>query len=544
MAYEQIKIRDIVDRGVNHSWSIPEFQRGFVWKATQVRDLAESLWYDYPIGSLLVWNSRGPTEEQHAHDAQRPSLWVVDGQQRSTALCILSGRKPYWWPSVDEWNKTLRKFDIRFDVNAKEPPFFRIADAVIRNAPGSQYVPVRKLLVLDTSRENDQKELQSLAKQIKIEGLCDGMDAMEVYTRLDRVRKIRDKDLVAVTIDHELEDVVEIFSRLNSRGTRVTEADIYLGVVAARNPGWVRDTFLPYLRSLAESGFDLDPNLLFRTLTGVGARKVRFREIPDSFWEPESIGAAWDKTANAWKRLVARFREYGILSADPMPTQAALVTMISLVEKFNDNPDFRSALYWFLQASRFGRYSGSGTTSLEEDLRDVNEANSFSDAIDRLLRRFPHSEPFKAEDFLRDYADGRFGRFLLYLLVYRNRAEDWDEHGHRLGFEGTSLLSDFRPDWHHIFPKKYLNGKVQEPLTDALANIAVIGPTINIRISAKDPMSYIDTYKITECKLSQQFIDPAIVSVSREGYEHWLDVRAGRLAEVANTFLTELSPAV
>jgi uncharacterized protein with ParB-like and HNH nuclease domain len=43
MAYEQIKIRDIVDRGVNHSWSIPEFQRGFVWKATQVRDLAESL---------------------------------------------------------------------------------------------------------------------------------------------------------------------------------------------------------------------------------------------------------------------------------------------------------------------------------------------------------------------------------------------------------------------------------------------------------------------------------------------------------------------
>jgi uncharacterized protein with ParB-like and HNH nuclease domain len=86
MAYEQIKIRDIVDRAVNHSWSIPEFQRGFVWKATQVRDLAESLWYDYPVGSLLVWNSLVPTEEQHALDAQRPSLWVVDGQQRSTAL--------------------------------------------------------------------------------------------------------------------------------------------------------------------------------------------------------------------------------------------------------------------------------------------------------------------------------------------------------------------------------------------------------------------------------------------------------------------------
>ncbi len=211
MAYEQIKIRDIVDRGVNHSWSIPEFQRGFVWKATQVRDLAESLWYDYPIGSLLVWNSSGPTEEQQAHDAQRPSLWVVDGQQRSTALCILFGRKPYWWPSIDEWNKTVRKYDIRFDINAKEPPFFWVADAVIRKDTTSRYVPICNLLVLDTSKETDQKQLQTMAKQIKVDGLCDGMDAMEVYTRLDRVRKIRDKDLVAITIDHELEDVVEIF---------------------------------------------------------------------------------------------------------------------------------------------------------------------------------------------------------------------------------------------------------------------------------------------------------------------------------------------
>ncbi|MGH9558841.1 MAG: hypothetical protein ACRD30_06330, partial [Bryobacteraceae bacterium] len=117
-------------------------------------------------------------------------------------------------------------------------------------------------------------------------------------------------------------------------------------------------------------------------------------------------------------------------------------------------------------------------------------------------------------------------------------------HGHRLGFEGASLLSDFRPDWHHIFPKKYLNvnGKVQEPLTDALANIAVIGPQINIRISAKDPMSYIAIYNITERKLSQQFIDPAIISVPREGYETWLRERADRLADVGNAFLTELSP--
>jgi hypothetical protein len=127
-------------------------------------------------------------------------------------------------------------------------------------------------------------------------------------------------------------------------------------------------------------------------------------------------------------------------------------------------------------------------------------------------------------------------------LVYRNKAQDWDEHGYRIGFEGNTLLADFRPDWHHIYPKKYLNGKVQDSIVDALANIAVIGPQMNIRISAKDPMNYIAKYKITDRKLSQQFIDQETLSRSPQGYESWLQGRAARLAAVGNEFLNELKP--
>lgn len=137
MAYEQTKLFELVERSVKHRWSIPEFQRGCVWKPTQVRDLAESLWLDYPIGSLLVWNSGYDAEERIAVDAQRPSQWLVDGQQRTTALCVLFGRKPYWWPSSDEWNKTTKRYDIRFDIDAKEPPFFWVANAAIRRAKGN-----------------------------------------------------------------------------------------------------------------------------------------------------------------------------------------------------------------------------------------------------------------------------------------------------------------------------------------------------------------------------------------------------------------------
>jgi hypothetical protein len=61
-------------------------------------------------------------------------------------------------------------------------------------------------------------------------------------------------------------------------------------------------------------------------------------------------------------------------------------------------------------------------------------------------------------------------------------------------------------------------------------------------VMAKDPMSYIASYRITERKLAQQFIDPGIMSVSYQGYESWLRERARRLAEIGNAFLVELSP--
>lgn len=542
MAYESVKMKDVVDRSVTHTWSIPEFQRGFVWKPTQVRDLAESLWLDFPIGSLLVWNNQQPTEERIVRDAQRPTLWVVDGQQRATALSILFGRKPYWWSSAEDWEKTTRRYDIRFDIDAKEPPYFWVANAGIRKARGDRYIPMSKLLVLDTQKEGDQQKLMILAKEIKAQDLCKGADAMEVYTRLDRIRKIREKDIVTITIDQELEDVVEIFSRLNSKGTRVTEADIYLGIVAARAKGWVRDDFLPFLKVLGDAGFNINPNLLFRTLTGIGAKKVRFKEIPDNFWGADSIQPHWERTKQAWKNLIARFRQYGILSNDPMPTEAALVTMVALVDKFPTD-SFEPCLYWFLQASRFGRYSGSGTTSLDEDLREIKDAPTQSEAIKKLLQRFTHEPPLDPEFFLADYVDSRFGRFLLYLLVYRSKAVDWDEKGHRIGFEGVDLLSDFRPQWHHVFPVKFLEAKVAEDKINALANIAVIGPEINIRISAQNPMNYIERYKITTAKLEQQFIAADITKIPVEGYENWLGDRAARLSTDGNQFLQSLKPA-
>ena len=58
-----------------------------------------------------------------------------------------------------------------------------------------RYIRLRDILKLDTSKEEDQKKLEKMAEAIKADGLCKDKSNMEVYTRLDRIRKFRDMQI-------------------------------------------------------------------------------------------------------------------------------------------------------------------------------------------------------------------------------------------------------------------------------------------------------------------------------------------------------------
>jgi hypothetical protein len=88
---------------------------------------------------------------------------------------------------------------------------------------------------------------------------------------------------------------------------------------------------------------------------------------------------------------------------------------------------------------------------------------------------------------------------------------DWDQKWTRIGFDSTGLLSGFAPQFHHIFPKAFIGNAQPEELVNALANIALIGPAINIRISKKNPMDYLARYAIASDKLHQQYIEDDLV---------------------------------
>ena len=71
---------------------LPEIQRGFIWKPTQVAKLIDSLYRGYPTGSLLFWRTmESPLVRDFALAGTPPQpaiqpLYLLDGQQRLTAL--------------------------------------------------------------------------------------------------------------------------------------------------------------------------------------------------------------------------------------------------------------------------------------------------------------------------------------------------------------------------------------------------------------------------------------------------------------------------
>lgn len=62
--------------------AIPEIQRPFVWDATKVRNLLDSLYQGYPAGYLIAW--RNPTVKLKGGTASAGKRILIDGQQPTT----------------------------------------------------------------------------------------------------------------------------------------------------------------------------------------------------------------------------------------------------------------------------------------------------------------------------------------------------------------------------------------------------------------------------------------------------------------------------
>lgn len=520
MALEQLSIHEIVKQAVEKRLDIPEFQREFVWDPEQTKLLAESLYRDYPVGSFLLWDSSDYVESKLAEGAQA-SLWIVDGQQRTTALCLLLGRKPYWWPNAEDWNKALKRYDVLVKVGGEEGENaeFSLPNPIRRTDPS--WVSVRDVVKL-----KDVKELTPLAEQIAqaIDPEADLKLFARVHQRLQQLWQIRERDIPIMKVSHEVEDVAEIFARLNQAGTRVKEADVVLALAAARNPGWVRTEYLPFVDGLEERGWDLEAGIFVRAMTSVGYRRARLIEVPKSFWAPDNLPGVWTRTSKIISETIIRLAEHGIVSAALLPSANSLIPLFVLQDRWGGEVgfNFRKSLHWFLLANREGRYSGSAITALNEDVRAISESDSLDDALTRLLERLQTRDEIAPEEFMKRYdrAGNRFLRLMVYLVTYAAGGVDWIDKT-RIAYDkgGNAVLAGFEPQWHHVFPRKVLKATGRSPdAINALANIAVLNERTNVKkLAAKRPAQYLVEHGITAKELQGHAMPRSFLEAVEKG---------------------------
>ncbi|HEV2166959.1 MAG TPA: DUF262 domain-containing protein, partial [Thermoplasmata archaeon] len=485
MIFSTISVRELVDRSVEGAFDIPEFQRDFVWRPDQVSALADSLCRDYPIGQLLAWEHADDEEARGPASAPLRKAWLVDGQQRATALCLVFGRKPYWWTRAEDWNHWIASTNVLANVLGTAPGVELGLSNPVR-AADPRWVEVRSIVSLERpgSSSDAPDPLATIAEGIlaRLPPAVGARASVEgIRERLEAVWEIRARPLPIATVDREIEDVAEIFRRLNQQGTDIVESDVALATAASLRSSWVRDGFLPFLKNLSDLGYDLPTGVAVRALTAVGTGKVRLKEVQKEFWTSDEFDRAWEATRASLSFVVGGLIGAGALSASLLPSRNALIPLVALRARFsNDRFLFPRALHWFLLAMRDGRYGGSGTTTLSEDIRALRDSASFPEAVEALRGGLESGVRIEPAEFLDRWSWNRPLSLILYMALYDRKAHDLVTNrplGH-LASEGTPDVGH-APYLHPFFPKGR-NG-LRDPRFDyseeevnALANIVYL----------------------------------------------------------------------
>jgi len=214
-AVNQYMIESLLAKVREGEIAIPEIQRPFVWDASQVRDLLDSLYKGYPVGYLIAW--RNPDVKLKDGKVALGKMILIDGQQRVTALtAAVLGQQVV--------NKEYRKVSIRIAFHPLRQQF-EVTNTAIENDPAwiTDVAPLvsGKVGLLKACREYGKANPD--------------MDEDAIERSLGALTDIAKKQVGLIELDHDLdiETVTEIFIRINSKGTVLSQADFAMSKIAA-----------------------------------------------------------------------------------------------------------------------------------------------------------------------------------------------------------------------------------------------------------------------------------------------------------------------
>ena len=524
MIANPLKIKVLLDDISRNNILLPEIQRAYVWKGPQVAKLLDSLYHEFPVGQILLWdtdklpitkNLQG-VNEGYLPNAGNPKI-VLDGQQRLTSLYL----------SLSE--ETEMNIDVWFNLDTEE--FHRY---LRRMKADPRWISVKDVI-------NRGKSTVKILKEIKETGICEMNDEKEqIYIdRIEKLKKIGEYKIpVELFKSDSYERATELFVRINSQGTRLRTAELVMAQLALRLPKMIVNTFEEAMEEYEDSGFHLDTRFLTRALVAIGTGQSRFRYLTEFWKKSESeISKIWENTNKAVNSAVNFVRHNaGFETSSWLPSLNALIILSAYFNKYPKiAEDVESGLLrWFYLASLRGRYSGPSETYMDEDLKAI-KSNDPLTGLMRNLKDMGRSFQVTPDEF--DDAGWRNPLFpMTYAVVRKNHAKDW--------FSGVELTRDVIGkdndiQTHHIFPKKVLKEHgVSRKDRDEIANLAFLGAKPNRSISASYPEEYLNKIAGSHPeRLITQCIPMNKILWKVENFQKFLETRRKMLSEAVNKLL-------
>jgi len=525
--YSLMNLVEDIDHG---RIALPDIQRPFVWKPVQVRDLFDSMYKGFPVGTLMFWETgaeAGIRQIGGSDGGGIPRLLIVDGQQRLTSLySVLHGE-----PVLDA---RFKQKHIKIAFRPADESF-EVSDAAIRRDP--EYIADVTALWGDSYRSVVREFLARLATHRQAEpDLADAeWDAQQdqLEDRIDRVRDLRDFQFQALELtgNADEEQVADIFVRANSKGVLLKQADFILTLMSVHwEKGRVQiEQFCRDAVATARTGasprnpfIDPQPHQILRVAVGLAFRRARLEHVykllrgkdldtgevsaqrrTEQF---KRLQAALDQVLDLgnWHEFLKCLTHAGFRSRQMVISESAVVCsyvlwLIGRCDFGLDRKRLRSVMSrWFFMAHTTGRYGTSTETLLERDIRRLESAaddgEAFCGELDRIIRA----------TFTRDYWEISLPERL---DTSSSRSPVFSAYLAALNLlDAEALLSDLRIrdlsdplraaprslERHHLFPKAHLAAKgitrLQE--TNAIANMAFLDWPDNAAIGQEDPRAY------------------------------------------------------
>lgn len=516
-------IEDIVGKLKRGELRIPAFQRGFVWTPDDVAFLMDSIYKDYPFGSVLLWRTKikltqernlGPFEIPEPA-ADYPIDYVLDGQQRLTSILgVFANDLPR--TNIIDWK------DIYFDMHAPE------------NAQNSQFSALDDAEVDPTRHFPLKIVFDSTAYRRATRNFDDALGA-----RLDDLQKrFQQAQFPYFMMEtEEKQKIAIVFERINRKGIPLDTFQLLTAWTWSEDFE-LKQQFEELADELEPFGFESigdDTDLLLRCAAAV----LLGKESPESLLlvDGATVRDALPRIKKGIKASIDFLKQnFGIQRLGNLPYPTMLIPLSAFFEGPEGEQLSLTAKQshiikqWFWRTAFSRRYSSATKRNLEADISGAKTLRSDGDST---LGNFdaPISENyFKDRRFIIGTVDTRV--FVL-LLTHQNPKSI--VNGNIIN-TAKVLTSGNRAEFHHLYPQAFLRSQGVDPVRiNSLANFCILSAADNKKVGSVQPSQYkLRLSGNIDELLPDNLIPP---SLFLDNFDVFVDDRAKILAAAANKLM-------